>query len=207
MSEIFGAIGGLVNKVATKTQDGLNKIEDVGKRVNRTVNPLSSHFREHSGGTPEHDQRQGGHAARADALRQAPARSPFADRHASSPSVAAQGTTSKEVPEDGTGRFQQKSDSQAPPAALMTEGLSSKSAMYMADEILSIVTLETTKLESERDEYSQVLQQLQQLRQEQEYFYARSEELMAQRERELLQHIQTMEVEQQEGDQGFTVAF
>ena len=40
MSELFGALGGLVNKVATKTEDGLqrfaNKTEDVAKRVNRT---------------------------------------------------------------------------------------------------------------------------------------------------------------------------
>ena len=52
MSELLGALGGLVNKVATKTEDGLqrfaHKTEDVAKRVNRTVNPLSSHFRESS---------------------------------------------------------------------------------------------------------------------------------------------------------------
>ena len=73
----------------------------------------------------------------------------------------------------------------------------------MADEILQVVTRETTKLEAERDEYQHVLQRLQQLRKEQEEAYARSEALMLQREQELLLHIQAIEQQQD----GVTVAF
>jgi hypothetical protein len=169
MSELFGAIGGLVNKVATKT-------EDVAKRVNRTVNPLSSHFREgHSDTlshlrTGEHEHTPGRGAAPRDV-----------------------GTPSRYIQKD-------------PPALFQSEGLSSKSALCMADEIKSVVELETTKLESERDEYKTVLNQLKQLRKEQDEAYTKSEVLMREREEELRKHIEAMEREESE-NQSVTVAF
>lgn len=203
MSELFGALGGLVNKVATKTEDGLqrfaNKTEDVAKRVNRTVNPLSSHFRENSTTSPEH-QRPGEHAASSNPL--AYAQSPYQGRGEAGPGATAGGTRG----EMGAARARQHNQNSVkvePPAIFLNEGLSSKSALYMADEILSVVTLETTKLESERDEYKHVLQQLQLLRKEQEEAYKKSEALMQQREQELTKHIEIMEKEKD----GVTVAF
>jgi hypothetical protein len=190
MAEAFSFLGGLVNKVATRTEDGLqrfaNKTEDVAKRVNRSVNPLSSHFREH------------GDASSSDPL--AHAQSPYFDRQGSQGHGGAGATL-----EAGAAIARQSSRSSAPepPAVFLSEGLSSKSALYMADEILAVVTLETTKLESERDEYKHVLQQLQQLRQEQEESYKRSEALMDKREGELVEHIAKMEKEQS----GVTVSF
>jgi hypothetical protein len=191
MAEAFSFLGGLVNKVATKTEDGLqrfaNKTEDVAKRVNRHVNPLSSHFRE-----------GGGEVLSTDPL--AYAQSPFVDRQGRHSEAGA--SAHQEV---GAGRTKQHGRDSAPepPAVFLSEGLSSKSALYMADEILAVVTLETTKLESERDEYKHVLQQLQQLCQEQEEAYRKSEALMDKREQELLEHIHKMEKEQS----GVTVSF
>mmetsp|Transcript_42047 Transcript_42047/g.61805 ORF Transcript_42047/g.61805 Transcript_42047/m.61805 type:complete len:202 (-) Transcript_42047:500-1105(-) len=201
MSELFGALGGLVNKVATKTEDGLqrfaNKTEDVAKRVNRTVNPLSSHFRENSAMVPEH-------VSSSNPL--AYAQSPCVDRHVRSetgPVATPGGGARREMGAAHALQHSQNSLRVEPPAIFLNEGLSSKSALYMADEILSVVTLETTKLESERDEYKHVLQQLQQLRKEQEDAYKRSEALMLEREQELRKHIETMETEKD----GVTVSF
>lgn len=194
MSELLGALGGLVTKVATRTEDGLqrfaHKTEDVAKRVNRTVNPLSSHFRE-NGTTSPNDLRPGEHSAQSNPL--AAAQSPCVDR------LRAPGGAR----EDGAARAASNSVNMEPPAIFLREGLSSKSALCMADEILQVVTRETTKLEAERDEYQHVLQRLQQLRKEQEEAYTRSEALMSKRESELIQHIQAIEQQHE----GVTVAF
>ena len=191
MAELLGALGGIVNKVATKTEDGLqrfaHKTEYVAKRVNRTVNPLSSHFREIGSASV----RPGEHAAQCHPL--AAAQSPCVDR------LRAPGATR----EDGVACAASNFVHMEPPAIFLREGLSSKSALCMADEILQVVTRETTKLEAERDEYQHVLQRLQQLRKEQEEAYTRSEALMSQRELELMQHIQAIEQQQE----GVTVAF
>jgi hypothetical protein len=204
MSELLGALGGLVNKVATKTEDGLqrfaHKTEDVAKRVNRTVNPLSSHFRESSDARSSPELlRAGEHSAQSNPL--AAAQSPYVDR----PTRGALGQAPHGARGDAAACATARDNATRvePPAIFLREGLSSKSALCMADEILQVVTRETTKLEAERDEYQHVLQRLQQLRKEQEEAYARSEALMLQREQELLLHIQAIEQQQD----GVTVAF
>lgn len=55
-----------------------------------------------------------------------------------------------------------RNDSQnvEPPEMFLQEGLSSKSALFMADQILEAVTRETAKLEKDRDEYKHVLKQV-----------------------------------------------
>ena len=177
---LFGLVGGLVTKVATKTEDGLqrfaNKTEDVAKRVNRTVNPLSSHFRESSSASPDH-LRLGDHAPHSNPL--AFAQSPYVDRalRSDAASRAPLGHPSQGYSSDCV-RHRDAIAVPAEPPTILKEGLSSKSALMVADEILKVVTFETTKLEAERDQYRDILDQLQQLRKEQEEAYKRTEALL-----------------------------
>ena len=202
MSELLGALGGLVNKVATKTEDGLqrfaNKTEDVAKRVNRTVNPLSSHFRESSSATNDH-QRPSEHISTASA--------PQNDRHVrgdAGPSAAPEHLRRDVGAAHSSNRSQEADEAHA---KFQQEGLSTKSALMVADEISRVVQLEISKLELERDEYQSILQQLQQLRKVQEEAYMKSEARMEQRELELRKQIQAMEKEQAGQQAGMTVSF